>query len=55
MDMLILLLCFVWVTIVAMEITDFISKKVAAVKETAQRKAVFNAFYAADKTLKYLR
>lgn len=55
MDMLILLLSLVWVMIAVMEIADFVSDKAAAVKETAQRKAVFNSFYAADKTLKYLK
>lgn len=55
MDMLILLLSLVWVMIAAMEITDFVSDKAAAVKETTQRKAVFNSFYAADKSLKYLK
>lgn len=55
MDMLILLLCFVWVMIAAMEIADFVTDKAAAVKETAQRREIFNSFYAADKTLKYLK
>lgn len=55
MDMLILLLCFVWVMIAAMEIADFVSDKAAAVKETSQRKSVFQSFYEADKQLKYLK
>lgn len=55
MDMFMLLLCFVWVMIAAMKIADFISDKAAAVKKTAQRKAVFQSFYEADKQLKYLK
>lgn len=55
MDMLILLLSLVRVMIAAMEIADFVSDKAAAVKETAQRKAVFQSFYEADKQLKYLK
>lgn len=54
-DMLILLLCFVWVMIAAMEIADFVTGKIEEVKGVAQRKAVFNSFYTADKTLKYLK
>jgi hypothetical protein len=55
MDMLILLLCFVWVMIAAMEIADFVTSKIEEVKGVAQRKAAFQSFYAADKTLKYLK
>lgn len=55
MNMLILLLSLVWVMIAAMEIVNFVTDKAAAVKETAQRKAVFQSFYEADKQLKYLK
>lgn len=55
MDMLILLLCFVWVMIAAMEIADFVTGKIEEVKGVAQRKATFQSFYAADRTLKYLK
>lgn len=55
MDMLILLLCFVWVMIAAMEIADFVTVKIEEVKGAAQRKATFQSFYAADKSLKYLK
>lgn len=55
MDMLILLLCFVWVMIAAMEIVDFVTGKIEKVKGVARRKATFQSFYAADKTLKYLK
>lgn len=48
-------LALILVMIAAMEIYDFVSEKAAEKKETAQRKAVFNSFYAADKTLKYLK
>lgn len=41
--------------IIAMEISDFVSRKVDEAKETAERKAVFQSFYAADKSLKYLK
>jgi hypothetical protein len=50
-----IVLALIMVMIAAMEISDFVSEKVAEEKETAQRKAVFNSFYAADKTLKYLK
>lgn len=55
MDMFMVLLSLILVMIAAMEIADFVSDKAAAIKETAQRKAVFQSFYAADKTLKYLK
>ncbi len=50
-----IVLVLIMVMIAAMEIYDFVYEKVAEEKETAQRKAVFNSFYAADKTLKYLK
>lgn len=50
-----LVLGLVIAMIVAMEISDFVSKKVDEAKETAERKAVFQSFYAADKSLKYLK
>lgn len=50
-----LILCLVVAMIAAMEVADFISEKAAETKGTAERKAVFNSFYAADKTLKYLK
>jgi len=55
MDLLMILLSLILVMIAAMEIADFVSGKAAAVKETAQRKAVFQSFYEADKQLKYLK
>lgn len=55
MEMIIFMLIFAMVMIAAMEISDFVSEKIVAKKETAQRKAVFNSFYAADKSLKYLK
>ena len=50
-----IVLVLVLVMIAAMEVADFISKKAAETKGMAERKAVFNSFYAADKTLKYLK
>lgn len=50
-----LVLCLVVAMIAAMEVADFISEKAAETKGMAERKAVFNSFYAADKTLKYLK
>lgn len=50
-----IVLALILVMIAAMEIADFISEKAAETKGMAQRKAVFNSFYAADKTLKYLK
>lgn len=55
MDMFMVLLSLILVMITAMEIADFVTDKAAVVKETAQRKAVFQSFYAADKSLKYLK
>lgn len=55
MDMMMFLLCLIWLMIAAMEIADFVSEKTAAAKGTAQRNATFQSFYAADKTLKYLK
>lgn len=50
-----IVLTLILVMIAAMEIADFVSKKTAASKGTAQRNATFQSFYAADKTLKYLK
>lgn len=50
-----LVLGLVIAMIVAMEISDFVSRKVDEAKETAERKVVFQSFYAADKSLKYLK
>lgn len=50
-----LVLGLVIAMIAAMEISDFVSVKVDEAKETAQRKAVFQSFYKADKSLKYLK
>ena len=55
MDLVILLLCFVWVMLAAIEIADFVTGQIEEAKVAKQRKAAFNAFYAADKTLKYLK
>lgn len=55
MDLLMILLSLILVMIAAMEIADFVSDKAAAVKETSQRKSVFQSFYEADKQLKYLK
>ena len=50
-----IVLTLILVMIAAMEIADFVSKKTASAKGTAQRNATFQSFYAADKTLKYLK
>lgn len=55
MDLLMLVLGFVWVMLGAMEIKDFIAEKMDSAKCVAERKAVFQSFYEADKSLKYLK
>lgn len=41
--------------IIAMEISDFVFEKVDEAKKLTERKAIFQSFYEADKSLKYLK
>lgn len=50
-----IILGLVLVMIAAMEISDFITEKMDEAKESAEREEVFQSFYEADKTLKYLK
>lgn len=50
-----IILGLILMMIAIIEVTDFITEKVAKAKGTAQRKAIFQSFYATDKSLKYLK
>lgn len=50
-----IVLGLILIMIAIIEITDFITEKVTKAKGTAQRKAIFQSFYSADKSLKYLK
>lgn len=50
-----IVLGLILIMIAIIEVTDFITEKVTKAKGTAQRKAIFQSFYSADKSLKYLK
>lgn len=50
-----LVLGFILAMVLAMEVYYFVSEKVDEAKELTERKEVFQSFYEADKSLKYLK